>query len=67
MRVSLIKSNDISNLVLPVKVSGNYWVTEFDNNGNEKNLISIEACEEGWKLVSNSDYSYIENHETFHE
>ena len=42
MRVSLIKSDKISDLILPSKVKGNYWITDIDDQGNEKNLISIE-------------------------
>ena len=61
MRVSLIKNNIIKDLILPRKVSGSYWITDYDENGNEENLVNIEATEEGWKVVSNEDVFCILN------
>ena len=55
MRVSLIKSDKISDLILPSKVKGNYWITDIDDQGNEKNLISIEESNGKWKIVSNNE------------
>ena len=55
MRVSLIKSDKISDLILPSKVKGNYWITDTDDQGIERNLISIEASNGKWKIVSNSE------------
>ena len=55
MRVSLIKSDKISDLILPSKVKGNYWITDTDDQGIERNLISIEALNGKWKIVSNSE------------
>ena len=61
MRVSLIKSDKISDLILPTKIKGNYWITDTDEFGNEKNLICIEAFEDKWKLVSNNEVSCQKN------
>ncbi len=62
MRVSLIKSDKISNLILPNKIKGNYWITDTDDQGNEKNLICIEANSNNkWQLVSNSEVYYVKN------
>lgn len=55
MRVSLIKSDKISDLILPSKIKGNYWITDIDELGNEKNLINIEAYNNKWKIVSNNE------------
>ena len=46
MRVSLIKSDKISDLILPSKVKGNYWITDDDHLGNVRNLINVEAEKE---------------------
>ena len=41
MRVSLIKNDKIKDILLPKKINGSYWITDFDSNGNEQNLINI--------------------------
>jgi len=61
MRVSLIKNDKISDLILPNKIKGNYWITETDEQGNEKNLICIEAIDNKWRLVSNNEVSFVQN------
>lgn len=61
MRVSLIKNDQISDLILPNVVKGSYWITDIDEYGNDRNLISIEADNKKWKLVSNNDISYVNN------
>ena len=61
MRVSLIKKDKIKDILLPQKINGSYWVTDFDSNGNEQNLINIEATAGGWKLISNDEYYYFNN------
>ncbi len=61
MRVSLIKNNKIKNFILPEKIIGNYWITDFDVDGNERNLINIEAKNNQWYLVSNDDVFIVDN------
>ena len=61
MRVSLIKKDKISNLLLPSTIKGNYWITDVDKLGNTKNLICIEASNNNWKLVGNEEVSILEN------
>ena len=61
MLVSLIKSTRINTLTLPNRVIGNYWVTDYDDNNNEQNLISIEAQDGAWRLISNDDIAVVEN------
>lgn len=55
MRVSLLKDGIIKDLILPNKISGNYWITDYDEDGNETNLINIQASDGAWRLVSNDD------------
>ena len=61
MRVSLIKKNRIQGLILPDTIYGNYWITDEDENGNEKNLINIEARDGKWVLVSNNNCFCVQN------
>lgn len=60
MLVSLIKGKRIKNLILPNNIYGNYWVTGFDENNVEQNLINVEAYEGKWKLNSNQDVVILE-------
>lgn len=61
MRVSLLKNDIIKNLILPIKIQGSYWLTDYDEDGNEINLVNIEATEDGWKIVSNDDVFCLNN------
>ena len=61
MRISVIKLYSIKNIILPENVQGVYWVDGIDLNGNRTNLISIEAENGKWKLISNKEVYYIKN------
>jgi len=58
MNVLVINDSKIKTIELPEEVSGIYWVTEVDSNGIERNLISIEAIDNKWYLVSNREVYY---------
>ena len=51
MKVMLMDTKKLVNLVLPTEVFGNYWV----QNAERENLVSIEANEGNWVIKSNSD------------
>ena len=61
MRVAVIREKKIQNIILADATDGNHWITETDSNGIERNLISIEAEDGRWKLVSNRNVYYVEN------
>ena len=61
MRVYLIKGDFIKELILPTEISGSYWLTDYDANGNDRNILSIEGTSEGWKAISNNDVFCIIN------
>ena len=62
MRISTIRPLKIQNLLLPNKVEGSYWIDGTDENGIKRNLISIEANDGKWKLISNEEvYCLVEN------
>ena len=62
MRLSVIKSNSIKNIILPDVIKGSFWVDSIDINGNKRNLILIEADGEHWKLISNRNvYNIVNN------
>ena len=52
MILRLIKRTKIYNFSLPTKVAGNYWITDDDRSGNNRNLINVEAENDKWKIKS---------------
>ena len=62
MKILVLKDDIISSFKLPKKIEGNLWITKFDKNDTEKNMISVEADKSGyWKLISNTEYYVVEN------
>lgn len=60
MLVSLIKDVQIFSMTLPVKVKGQYWITDLDCNGKARNLISIEAINQSWLVKSNKNVNVLD-------
>lgn len=56
MRVQLIKKDRIRSLNIPDVPSGNFWVTDYDENGKEVNLLNITEENGVWKLISNQEF-----------
>ncbi len=52
MIVRLIKKTKIYNFTLPTTVSGNYWITDNDYLGNNRNLINVEEANGSWRIKS---------------
>ena len=50
--VRLIKKRQIYNFILPTEISGNYWITDTDYLGNQRNLINVEEYHGHWKIKS---------------
>ena len=51
MKIMLMDSAKLVNLILPTEVFGNYWIV----NADKDNLVSVEAVDGNWVLKSNSD------------
>ena len=51
--VNLIKTKQMFSLTLPGKVKGQYWLSDIDDAGNHRDLISIEAIDGSWVVKSN--------------
>lgn len=60
MIVSLLRKNKIITLHLPKKISGQYWLEDFDEKGNKIKIISVEAINNEWCIKSNK-YTKIVN------
>ena len=59
MVINLIKPKRMFSLTLPNKVKGQYWVTDIDDNGKVRDLISIEAIHGEWVVKSNKLVSVL--------
>lgn len=53
MILYLIKQERYYSMLLPERVKGQYWLKDFDEKGNERNLLSIEAMVNDWMIQSN--------------
>lgn len=53
MILYLIKQERYDRMLLPERVKGQYWLTDFDEQGNERNLLSVEAVGNDWVIRSN--------------
>ena len=61
MRISIIRSRIIEDLLLPQVIEGTYWIKDFDINGNKSNFISLEAVEGKWKIINNNESYCIDD------
>ena len=55
VQLTLIKREQIYTYDLPEKISGQYWVAQADQNGEEEKIISVEGIEDHWHLKSNKN------------
>jgi len=62
MIVNLIKKQQIFSSKLPVKVNGQYWIRDIDENEKQREFIRIEAIEGVWVVRSNAYVSIIGEH-----
>ena len=53
MRIYLVKPNKIYNYPYPQDNESSYWITDFDDSGSERNLISLEKSSGYWALLNN--------------
>ena len=63
MRITVMKSNKLINFILPPQCHGNYWITDKNRNGENRNFINIIANNGKWQMLSNYEVSVYENGE----
>lgn len=63
MKIMLMDTKRLVNLILPKDVFGNYWVTNYE----KENLVSVEARDKEWFLKSNSDVKILRNGNVINE
>ena len=42
MNIYLFKNEGLYTLSLPLKIKGQYWITDYDINGKERKIVNIE-------------------------
>ena len=60
MIVNLIKSKQMFSLTLPPKIKGQYWLTDLDDKGRLRRLVSIEAINDVWHLKGNKQVTVFD-------
>ncbi len=60
MIVNLIKAKQMFSLTLPEKIKGQYWLSDFDDEGKHRDLISIEAVDGVWTVKSNKFITVVD-------
>lgn len=59
MIVNLIKTERMFSLTLPEKVKGQFWVSDIDEKGKIRQLVSIEADGGKWSIKSNKKVAIL--------
>ena len=59
MKIILVKKNKLYKYPFPSDNITSYWIKDFDENENERNLISIDKVNDAWYLFSNEN-CYLE-------
>ncbi len=56
MIIYIIKNNRVETYTLPLDISGNYWISDFDDNSRKRNLINIEEKNGRWTITANYEF-----------
>ena len=54
MKIVVIKHDKLYKYPFPSENVDSYWIKDVDDNGSERELISLEKIEDSWFLLSNS-------------
>lgn len=60
MQLTLVRNDAIHRLHLPEKSSGQYWVTQTNDDGERQNVVSVEGRDADWVLKSNKSASLLD-------
>ena len=61
MVVYFLESNKIYTFKLPLEVSGNYILSDYDANGNKRSLVSVSAENGKWIIRDNDEVKIYYN------
>jgi len=63
MQIVVVKKENLYKYPFPNEFVNSYWIQDYDEYGNERDLISLEKSGPNWILISNDDCKIIENNE----
>ena len=63
MIVYIIDENKLISLTLPQKVYGSYWISDINDDNQEKRIINIQEENGKWIVYSNKNVSIINNNQ----
>lgn len=55
MIIYFLESSKIYTFKLPLEISGNYILSDYDENGNRRSLVSVEASDGKWLIRDNDE------------
>ena len=61
MIIYVIMDNSLITFNLPLKISGNYWISKYNNFNDLINLINVVASEDQWLMKANKGYELYKN------
>lgn len=64
MQIVLIKPEKLYKYKFPNDNITQYWVKDFDDNGNERDLLLIEKVDDDWTIVSNNDCQIFDSNDS---
>ena len=59
MLVYVVKKTGLISLTLPSKISGSYWIKDYKDNGDIRELINIKEQNGKWIASSNKKVSIV--------
>ena len=63
MQVVVIKKENLYKYPFPNEYISTYWIKDYDDFGNERDLLAIEKVNDTWMLLSNEKCKIIDNNE----
>ena len=61
MQVVVVKKESLYKYPFPNQLISTYWIKDYDEFGNERDLISIEQNNNSWVMISNDKCRIIDN------
>ena len=61
MQIIILKKDNLRKYFFPDYAKESYYIKDFDEYGNEEDLLSIEIVNKAWNFVSNDKCQVIEN------
>ena len=63
MQVVVVKKENLYKYPFPNEYISTYWIKDYDDFGNERDLLAIEKVNDTWMLLSNEKCKIIDNNE----